>query len=133
MINIAIIQGRVGKKDTKMLSNGSEVTVLSVATNKRFKDAQGNPKEQTTWHNVSCFAKLCDIASKYVNVGDLVFIRGEIQNKKIEIGEKSGQYIYSLHANEIHFIPKGNKETHQQKAKEQKSEDDYILDDGVPF
>lgn len=130
MINIALLQGYVGKKDTKTLNNGNEVTVISIATSKRFKDAQGNPKEQTTWHNVSCFAKLNDIASKYIQVGDLVFVRGEIQNKKIENGEKAGQYIYSLHANEIHFVPKGNKENSQAKKDQFNS---TFLDDSLPF
>jgi len=133
MISIAIIQGYVGKKDTKTLSNGNDVTVLSIATSKKFKDAQGNPKEQTTWHNVSCFAKLCDIASKYVQVGDLVFVRGEIQNKKIEKGEKEGQYIYSLHANELHFVKKRNKENNTAKQNQQKSSNNNFLDDSVPF
>ena len=46
-------------------------------------------------------------SNKYVHVGDLVFVQGEIQNKKVESGERAGQYIYSLHANDIKFIPKG--------------------------
>jgi single-strand DNA-binding protein len=108
MINQATLLGRVGNKDIKQLRNGGEVTVLSIATSKRYKDAQGNKQEQTTWHNVSCFSKLSELASKYVHVGDLVFIQGEIQNKKIESGEKSGQYMYSIHANDIKFIPNGN-------------------------
>jgi single-strand DNA-binding protein len=130
MINIAIIQGYVGKKDTRTLSNGNEVTTISVATNKRFKDAQGNPKEQTTWHNVSCFSRLHEIASKHIQVGDLVFVRGEIQNKKIESGEKAGQYVYNLNANEIHFIPKANKENTNHKKNQF---DSSFLDDSVPF
>lgn len=136
MINIAIIQGYVGKKDTKTLNNGSEVTVLSVATSKKYKDAQGNPKELTTWHNVSCFNKLCEIANKYVQVGDLVFVRGEIQNKKIENGEKAGQYIYSLHANEVNFVPRGNKGNLDPKevAVQNKQKSDFEFpDDDVMF
>jgi single-strand DNA-binding protein len=133
MINIAIIQGYVGKKETKTLNNGSDVTMLSIATSKRFKDAQGNPKEQTTWHNTSCFGKLCEIVEKYVQIGDLVHVRGEIQNKKIEHGDKAGQYIYSLHANEVQIVPKGNKADSQTKQKEQITSNPHFLDDTVPF
>lgn len=110
MINIATLLGRVGKKYTNPLGDGKEVTVISIATNKKYKDSQGNPHNKTTWHNVSCFSKLSDIAKKYVNVGDFVFIQGEIQNTKIISGNKEGQHIYSVIANEIKFIPTEKKE-----------------------
>ena len=138
MINVAMLLGRVGKKDNKSLRNGGEITVLSVATSRKYKDASGQTQEQTTRHNVSCFSKLAEIANKYVQVGDLVFVQGEIQNKKVENGDRAGQYIYSIHANEIKFIPKGNKsqgEPSQGKEKSQsKPQDRLPFDDNeIPF
>lgn len=106
MINMAILLGRVGYKDTKKLQNGGEVTVLSIATTQRYKDAEGNKKEDTTWHSVNCFSKLSETAKKYTRVGDWIFIRGDIKHKKIESGERAGQYVYSIHANDITFIPR---------------------------
>lgn len=110
MINVGIILGRVGKKETKPLRNGGELTVLSIATTKNIKDISGKSTEVTTWHNVQCFSKLSEIATKYIRIGDLVYVQGEIQNKKIEEGFSAGQYSYSIHANEVRFIPTGNKE-----------------------
>ena len=134
MINYAILLGRVGKKDNKILKNGSEVTVISLATSKRYKDSSGQQQEQTTWHNVSCFSKLAEIANKYVHVGDLVFVQGEIQNKKIENGEKAGQYIYSVHANEVKFIPVGKKDSGESKNNQKKSLDGFDFPDNeVPY
>lgn len=131
---MAILLGRVGKKDTKNLKNGGEITVLSIATSKKYKDALGQYQKQTTWHNVNCFSKLSEIATKYVHVGDLVFIQGEIQNKKIEHGEGAAQYIYSLHANEIKFIPKGGKS--EKKSTTTQANDEFSennSDDEWPF
>ena len=134
MINMGILMGRVGKKETKPLKNGGEFTLLSVATNKKYKDSSGNYQEQTTWHNVNCFSKLSDIAKKYVHVGDLVFIQGDIQNKKIESGERAGQYIYSIQANEIKFIPKGSKSEDKSMQPEDKSIDKPVFEDNdIPF
>lgn len=134
MINLAMLLGRVGKKDTKALKNGGEITMLSVATSRKYKDSSGQYQEQTTWHNVSCFNKLAEIASKYVQVGDLVFIQGEIQNKKVESGERAGQYMYSLHANDIKFIPKGNKSSGESKpSQEKKPQANGFQDDEIPF
>jgi len=133
MINQAMLLGRVGKKDNKQLKNGGEMTVLSIATSRKYKDSTGAAQEQTTWHNVSCFNKLAEIANKYVQVGDLVFVQGEIQNKKIEQGERAGQYIYSVHANDIKFIPKGNKSAGQSKPNQEKSQQSNFIDDEVPY
>ncbi len=116
MTNIALLQGCVGKKETKISKNGNELTMLSIATNKSFKDASGVKQETTTWHNVVCFQKLSDIATKYINVGDRIFVQGEIQNKKIEGGERDGQYMYSVIANNIEFIPSGKKSEEKQKT-----------------
>lgn len=121
MINMAMLLGRVGKKDTKVLKNGGDMTILSIATNKNYKDSMGIKQEQTTWHNVQCFSKLAEIASKYIHVGDLIFVQGEIQNRRIENGEKAGQFVYSLHANDIKFIPRGTSKSDDQSKSNQKS------------
>lgn len=113
MINIAILLGRVGKKDTKTTKNGIEMTMFSLATSKKVKNQAGESTEITTWHNINCFSKLSDVAKKYINVGDIIFVQGEIQNRKIEKGEREGQYIYSVHANDIRFIPQGRSEKKQ--------------------
>ena len=69
MINEAILVGHVGKKDTKTLKNGTEFTMLSVATTTRYVDSKGEKQQRTTWHNINCFNKLAEIAAKYVHVG----------------------------------------------------------------
>ena len=132
MFNNATILGRVGKKDTQTLKNGSDVTVLSVVTTKNFKSPTGEKKETTTWHRVSCFGKLHDIANKYVQIGDIVFIRGEIQHKQMEHGEKAGQFIYSLNAEDIRFIPKANKSFNNSKT-DNKEKTNFEFSDEVMF
>ena len=133
MLNHATLIGHVGKKETKDLKNGGEVTVISLATSKKYKDSTGQAQEQTTWHNVFCFSKLSDIAKKYVHVGDVVAIVGEIQNKKIDSGERAGQHAYSIHANEIKFIPKG-KPVQQTNNNQTKSlADAHMSEDEIPF
>lgn len=109
MINEAILLGYVGKKYNKTLQKGGDLTVLSLATTVKYTDSTGEKKSRTTWHNINCFSKLSDLVNKYVNVGDLIYVRGEILNKKIETGEKAGQYMYSVNAQDIRFLPNNNK------------------------
>ena len=138
MINQALILGRVGKKETKPIRNEEEMTLLSIATSKKWKDKQGANQEVTTWHSVVCFHKFSDIAKRYVHVGDLVFVQGDIQHKKIEDGEKAGQFMYSIHAQEIKFIPNQKKAANESKPIQEKTQADFGLvneefDDDIPF
>jgi len=130
MTCMAILLGRVGKKDTKVLKNGGDLTTLSLATSKKIKDASGVYTEITTWHMVNCFSKLAEIANKYVKVGDIVFIQGEIQNKKIESGERAGQFVYSVHASDLKFIPKNRSDS--EPKKQQSEQKTQFQDDEMP-
>jgi len=140
MINEAILVGHVGKKETKPLRNGGEITVISLATTTRYVDSKGEKQQRTTWHNINCFNKLAEIAAKYVHVGNLIYVRGEINNKKIEEGERAGQYIYSVTAQDLKFLPSGSdkKKEPEEKPKTNSSKpaqwseyDD--LNDPIPF
>ena len=139
MINEAILVGHVGKKDTKTLKNGGEITVISLATSTKYKDSSGEKQVRTTWHNINCFSKLAEIAAKYVHVGDQIYVRGEINNKKIESGERAGQYIYSVTAQDIRFMQSAKKKDSESKPSQEKPAakkytNDYDdLNDAIPF
>lgn len=51
---------------------------------------RANGMEITTYHTVVCFGELADMASTF-NVGDRVFVSGNIQNESYE---KDGQKVY---------------------------------------
>jgi single-strand DNA-binding protein len=135
MINEAILVGHVGKKDTKTLNNGGEITVISLATSTKYKDSSGEKQVRTTWHNINCFSKLAEIAAKYVHVGDQIYVRGEINNKKVETGERAGQYIYSVTAQDIKFMQSAKKKDSESKPSQEKKKASYndFDDDMVPF
>ena len=123
MINTAILLGRVGKKETKQLKDGKQLTLLSIATTKYIRDAQGGGKEETTWHNCNCFAKISDYADKYINVGDVVFVEGDILNRKVQQQDRE-VYMYSVHINKLKLVPNANKD-YVKKSVEQNSRQAY--------
>ncbi len=127
MINRATLLGRIGKK-------GGHVCTLSVATSRKYIDSSGQNQEQTTWHNVNFFNKLAEIANKYTHVGDLIYIEGEIVNKKVDDGAGGSKFIYSVTGNEMKFIPTGKK--HEEKAEEPAKTaqwDDGLDNSEIPF
>lgn len=104
MLNKATLIGRVGKKENKPVKTGN-MTTLCIATNRKYLDSKGQNCEQTTWHTVNFFSKLADIAFKYVHVGDLVYIEGEINHKQVDNPNGGSKWLYSINGSEIKFLP----------------------------
>lgn len=128
MINQATLLGRVGKIDTKTTSNGTKICNFSIATSKRFvKD--GQKQEKSTWHNVTAFQKLAEIADNYINVGDMIFVQGEMESQKYTGNDGQEKYRNFIIANTIQMLPKA-KESKPAKAAEPNP---AFQDDDIPW
>jgi len=131
MINKATILGRIGNKDHKQTKTGNDMTSLSIATNRKYIDKQGAQRENTTWHTVYFFNKLAEIANKYTEKGDLIYIEGEISNKKIE--DANGvRWIYSITGSELKLLPNGKKNVAENYDKPKEPVDPFD-DLEIPF
>lgn len=87
-VNKAILIGFVGADpEVRYLGdsgNGTKVATLRLATSEKYKDRDGNIKEQTEWHNVVAWRQLADIVEKYVKKGTQVFIEGKLSTRQWE-------------------------------------------------
>lgn len=133
MLNKAILMGRVGKIDTKPLNNGNSVTNLSMVTSKRYKDKNGEKQEKITWHNVSLFSSLAEIASKYVHVGDLIYIEGELDVQKYTPQDGIERTRVSIIAHDLKLMPKAKEHVPQVKVAEDIHAAFGEFNDQIPF
>lgn len=139
MINRADVMGRVGKMDARCLPNGTPVTNLSIATNKKIlKDAV--KVDKVTWHNITLYGKLSEIATQIVNVGDLLFITGEIENQKFTDAtgvEKTRSFINGHQLQKISSAnsnpPKPKQDSVSSDSPGNFKPSSEFLDDGLPF
>lgn len=74
MIKLQII-GNLGKDCIQKEVNGKNVINFTVAHHEKFKDAQGNPKERTTWVECAYWTDRIGIVP-YLKKGQLVFAEG---------------------------------------------------------
>lgn len=84
MLNKVTIIGRVGRDpEVRYMPNGDAVAGFSVATSERRKNKEtGEVTEDTTWHRVSCWGRLGEIAGEYLKKGALVYIEGKMVHRK---------------------------------------------------
>jgi len=128
MINIVHLLGRVGKKDTKQAKDNSLVLNLAIATTKKKIDSSGMKQNLTTWHTVTCFKKLAEITADFVNVGDLIYVTGELN---VYMSPDNKRFV-SVVAQDIKFISKAQ-DKEQPEKKESTPQLNYKFDDDIPF
>lgn len=126
-MNLSQILGRVGKIETNTTSNGVKISKLSMVTSKKFVK-NGEKQEKSTWHNVTFFSKLAEIAEKYVAVGDLLYVQGEMDQQKYT--DKSGveRISFSIIGDKLELIPKSKEQPSKTKA----APNDAFVDDDLP-
>jgi len=81
-LNKVFIVGRLTRDpEMRTTPNGQKVTTLGVATNRVFKDKDGNKQEQVEFHNVVLWARLAEIASQYLIKGQELMVEGRLQTR----------------------------------------------------
>ena len=104
-VNKAIIVGRVGKDpEVRYTPGGTSVANISVATNYRAKDADGNWTDNTEWHTVVVFGQLADFAGNYVKRGRLVYVEGRLQTRNWEDQNSVKHYRTEIIANTLQLL-----------------------------
>jgi single-strand DNA-binding protein len=79
-LNRATLIGNIGKDpEIKTLQNGRKFVSFSLATSKRYRDNNGEQKEETAWHNIRIAGKSAESFEKCgVRKGTPIYLEGEI-------------------------------------------------------
>ena len=140
-LNKVMLMGNIGK-DPEIRVNptsGRKVVKFSLATSKRYRDNNGEQKEQTEWHNVVGFGKTADIFEQLgIRKGTSLYVEGELATRSWT-DQASGQKRYSTEINMSTFqllTPRNNgtqyaqqvaSQGYQQEYQQQQAEDDVDL------
>jgi single-strand DNA-binding protein len=82
MLNKAMIIGNLGRDpEVRTTPSGQPVANFTVATNRKWKDREGNLQEKTEWHNVVCWGKQAEIAGQYLTKGKQVYVEGRLETR----------------------------------------------------
>ncbi len=92
-VNKVILLGRLGADpEVQYLQTGVAVAKFNVATNRVWKDDQGNLMEKTDWSRAVAWRKTAEIAGEYLKKGSQVFIEGRLESRSWD--DPSGQKRY---------------------------------------
>jgi single-strand DNA-binding protein len=119
--NKAIIIGNLTRDpEQKSLPSGIAVTSFSVATNRVWKDKEGNKQESTDYHNVVVFGRQAENAAKYLTKGASVLVEGRMQTRTWDGQDGKKNYRTEIIADTVQFGPRTTGGTAPQQASSQK-------------
>ncbi len=94
MLNKVMLIGNLGRDpEVRNTPSGQAVATFSLATNRRWRDRDGNRQEQTEWHNIVCWGRQAEIAGQYLAKGRQIFVEGRLQTRSWE-DKQSGEKKY---------------------------------------
>jgi len=81
-VNKVILLGNLGKDpELKYTPQGTPVARVTLATNERYKDKDGQWQDRAEWHNIVLWQRLAEIAGEYLKKGSKVYIEGRLQTR----------------------------------------------------
>ena len=107
-INKIELRGNVGNVKLQTVGNNENIR-FSVATNYVYKDKEGRPVIETTWHNVTAWNGKGMPDFHKIDKGTLVHVMGRLRTQKFEGNDGAEKQIYEVLANriEIENCPEG--------------------------
>ena len=104
-LNKVLLIGNVGKDpEVRHLESGAVTASFSLATSERYKDRNGEVKDQTEWHNIVCWRGLAEIVERYVKKGTQLYIEGKIRTRSYQDRDGNTKYITEINADDIRFV-----------------------------
>lgn len=107
---VQLIGNMTRDPELKQTPNGTAVVSFSIATNRVWKDQNGEKQEQVEFHNIVAWARLAEIISEYCHKGKKVYVEGYLQTRNWE-DKDTGKKMYRTEINAQNVIllsPKGD-------------------------
>lgn len=89
--------GAAGTQNTK-------VAQFRLATTERYRDKDGNIKENTEWHSIVAWRGLADLAEKYINKGTQLYVEGRMKLRTWETQNGEKRYQTDIVADKIDLL-----------------------------
>lgn len=122
-INSVMVYGNLTRDpEMKALPSGMNVTNMSIATNRTYKDKDGKQHEEVEFHNIVVFGNQAESCAKYLTKGGGAFVEGRLQTRS---WEKDGakQYRTEIVAERVQFGSKKDGAGQQQQPAEVTSDE----------
>ena len=109
-LNKAMLIGNVGRDpEVRYLdgqSGSAKVATFTLATTERYRDRNGEVRENTEWHNIVAWRNTADVVEKYVKKGTQLYIEGRIRTRSWDDQTGNKRYTTEIIADNLQLLGK---------------------------
>lgn len=110
MLNRAEFIGNLGRDpECRTTQSGIKVVSLSIGVTRKWKDRDGQQKEQTEWVRANVWGSssgdgLAGVAERFLKKGSKVYIAGRMETRKWQDKDGKDQYSTEINVQEIELL-----------------------------
>ena len=106
-LNKVFIMGNLTRDpELKTLPSGSSVANFGIATNRVWRNQQGEKQEEVQFHNIVVFGKQADTVSQYLKKGSSVLVEGRLQTRNWDAQDGTKKSKTEIVAERVQFGPR---------------------------
>jgi len=110
-LNKCMIIGNLGRDpEMRYTPSGQAVTQFTVATNRRWRDQQGEWQEETEWFRVVVWRDAAERAAEQLRKGHKVYVEGRLQTRQWEDQTGNKRYTTELIADRVSSLERRDRE-----------------------
>ena len=87
-------------------SGNAKVATFTLATTERYRDRNGETRENTEWHNIVAWRSTADVVEKFVKKGTQVYIEGRIRTRSWDDQTGNKRYTTEIIADNLQLLGK---------------------------
>jgi len=104
-LNRVLLVGNLTKDpELKFIPSGTAVANLRMATNRKWKAASGETKEEVTFVGVVVWGKQAEACGEYLKKGSPVLVEGRLQSRSWETDAHEKRSILEVVAERVQFL-----------------------------
>lgn len=129
---VSLIGNVTAQPEIKETPSGQKVASFSLATNRVYKDANGEKQDQAEYHNIVVWGKLADITEQYITKGKKLYIEGRIQTRSWD-SDSGKRYKTEIVGESLLMLSGGDAPSAPKSDKASPAMADEIFIDDIPF
>ena len=133
-VNKVILVGNLGADaEQRATAQGTTVVSFRMATTERYRDRDGQMRDDTEWHRVTLFGRVGEAIAQYLVKGKQIYLEGKLRTRQWDDKDGNKRYTTEVIGDRVVLLGGGSGGGSRAGADRQVSEPDVLVDDDIPF
>ncbi|OGZ44599.1 MAG: hypothetical protein A3J55_01800 [Candidatus Ryanbacteria bacterium RIFCSPHIGHO2_02_FULL_45_17b] len=106
-VNKVLLIGNLTRDpEMRSLPSGQPVANFGIATNRVWRDKEGQKQQQADFHNVVAFGKLAETVNQYMKKGNMIYVEGRLTTRNWDAQDGTKKSRTEIIAETVQFGPR---------------------------